>query len=106
LIALLAASPQPGSTLLAMLVAACLLYLGMAAIAVPGNPGSWGLAGGAIAILRGMAYLAITTRASTIAPARSCPRARQASGGARTGQQPSPPVHTTIALTYFTTAVR
>lgn len=60
LIALLAAIRQPGSTLLAVLVAACLLYLGVAAITVPGNPGSWGLAGGAIAIAGGAAYLAMT----------------------------------------------
>jgi len=62
LIALLAAYRQPGSTLLALLVAACLLYLGVAAITVPGNPGSWGLAGGAIAILGGAAYVAAITR--------------------------------------------
>src|ERR1035437_6650929 len=43
LMALLAPSRQPRSTLLALLVAACLLCLGVAAMAVPGNPGSWGL---------------------------------------------------------------
>jgi len=63
LIALLAAFRQPGSTLLALLVAACLLYLGVAAIAVPDNPGSWGLAGGAIAVAGGAAYVAMTARA-------------------------------------------
>ena len=60
LIALLAAFRRPGSTVLTILVAACLLYLGTAALAVPGNPGSWGLAGGAIAILGGVTYIAIT----------------------------------------------
>ena len=60
LIAFFATSQQPGSTLLALVVTACLLYLGVAAISVPGNPGSWGLAGGAIAILGGAAYIAIT----------------------------------------------
>jgi len=60
LMALLAASRRPGSTLLALLVAACLLYLGVAAIAVPGNPGSWGFSGGAIAIAGGATYLALT----------------------------------------------
>ena len=59
LMALLAASRRPGSTLLALLVAACLLYLGVAAIAVPGNPGSWGFSGGAIAIAGGAIYLAL-----------------------------------------------
>jgi len=60
LIALLAAFRQPGSTLLALLVAACLLYLGAEAISVPGNPGSWGIGGAAIATLGGAAYVAIT----------------------------------------------
>ena len=60
LITLLAAFRRPGSTLLALLVAACLLYLGVAAIAVPDNPGSWGLIGGAVAIAGGAAYLVIT----------------------------------------------
>ena len=60
LIALLAASRRPGSTLLALLVAACLLYLGVASIGVPGNPGSWGFPGGAIAIAGGATYLALT----------------------------------------------
>jgi hypothetical protein len=63
LIALLAAFRQPGSTLLGLLAAACLLYLGAAAISVPGNPGSWELAGGSIAILGGAAYVAIITAA-------------------------------------------
>lgn len=63
LIALFAASRQHGSTLLALVVAACLLYLGVAAISVPGNPGSWGLAGGAIAIFGGAAYIAVTAHA-------------------------------------------
>ena len=62
LMALLAAASRPGSSLLALLVGARLLYLGLAAIALPGNPGSWGLAGGAIAI--GAAYLAMAARAS------------------------------------------
>lgn len=64
LMALLAAARQRGSFLLARLVGACLLCLGMAAIAVPGNPGSWGLAGGAVAIAGGAAYLAMTGHAS------------------------------------------
>ncbi|HEY5436507.1 MAG TPA: hypothetical protein VIK13_14845 [Candidatus Limnocylindrales bacterium] len=46
LIGLLAAFRQPGSILLALLTAACLVYLGVAAVALPGNPGSWGVLGG------------------------------------------------------------
>ena len=51
-----------GATLLALLVAACLLYLGGAAISVPDNPGSWGLFFGAIAITAAAAYTAVTVR--------------------------------------------
>jgi len=68
LIALLAASRRPGSTLLALLLAACLLYLGVAALVVPGDPGSWGPWGGAIAIAGGAAYLAVTLSALRRAP--------------------------------------
>jgi hypothetical protein len=60
LIAFFAVSRRPGWTLLALLVSACLLYLGVAAISVPGNPGSWGFAGGVIAIFGAAAYIAIT----------------------------------------------
>jgi hypothetical protein len=66
LIALFAAFRQPGSTLLAVLVAACLLYLGVAAIFVPDNPGSWGLLGGAIAISGGAAYMTMVTCAERL----------------------------------------
>jgi len=68
LMALLAASRRPGSTLLALLVAACLLYLGVAAIGVPGNPGSWGFSVGAIAIAGGATYLALALPALRRAP--------------------------------------
>ena len=61
LIALLAAFRQPGSTLLTILVAACFLYLGASAIAVPDNPASWGLDGGALAVVGGTAYMAVIT---------------------------------------------
>ena len=63
LIALFAAFRQPGSTLLAVVVAVGLLYLGVAAISIPGNPGSWGIAGGAIAILGGVTYIAVIANA-------------------------------------------
>jgi hypothetical protein len=71
LMALLAAARQRGSSLLALLVGPCLIYLVMAAIAVPGNRGSWGPAGGVVAIAGGTAYLAMTVRASRRASARS-----------------------------------
>jgi hypothetical protein len=49
-----------GSRLLSLLVTFCFLFLGIAAIAVPANPGSWGLVGGMIAIIAGAASLVIT----------------------------------------------
>jgi hypothetical protein len=63
LIALLAASRRPGANLLALLAAGCFLYLGVAAIAVPDNPGSWGLLGGAVALTGGAGYAAMILRA-------------------------------------------
>ena len=63
LIALLAASRRPGANLLALLAAGCFLYLGVAAIAVPDNPGSWGLLGGAVALTGCAGYVAMILRA-------------------------------------------
>ena len=59
LIGLFAAFKRPGSTLLTFLVAGCLVYLGTAAIHLPGNAGSWGFAGGVIAIIGSVAYIAL-----------------------------------------------
>jgi hypothetical protein len=59
LIALFAACRRPGSGLLAYLAAACLAYLGAAAICLPASAGSWGFAGGAIAIIGGIAFFAL-----------------------------------------------
>jgi hypothetical protein len=59
LIGLFAAFKRPGSTLLTFLVAGCLVYLGTAAIYLHGNAGSWGFAGGVIAIIGSVAYIAL-----------------------------------------------
>lgn len=59
LITLFAASRRPCSSLLAFLAAACLMYLGAASICLPSNAGSWGFAGGVIAIVSGIAYIAL-----------------------------------------------
>ena len=62
LITLLSSFRRPGSGLLAALAGGCLVYLGVAAISVPVNPGSWGLAGGAVAILAGVVCLVLNVR--------------------------------------------
>jgi hypothetical protein len=55
LAALLAGMRRPGALVLALMVAAVVTFMGAAGIAVPANPGSWGLAGGAVAIAGGLA---------------------------------------------------
>ena len=54
---LLVASRRPGRILLAVMLAADLLYLGVVAITVPNAPGSWGPIGGALSLLIGLVYL-------------------------------------------------
>lgn len=76
LLALFASFRRPGSTLLALLVALCLFYLGAAAIAVPENPGSWGLAGGLLALLGGVCYVTIVVR-DGLEGKRTCPTNRE-----------------------------
>jgi hypothetical protein len=62
LITLLPSFRLPGSVLLAALAGGCLVYLGVAAISVPTNPGSWGLAGGVTAILGGVVCLVLNAQ--------------------------------------------
>jgi hypothetical protein len=58
LAALLAGMRRPGSGALALMVGAVLAFMGLAALAVPTNPGSWGTLGGTAAIAGGIAFLA------------------------------------------------
>ena len=41
-------------------IAVAYLYLGVAALTIPNQPGSWGLVGGALALVGGVGYLAAT----------------------------------------------
>jgi hypothetical protein len=61
LAALLAGMQRPGSHALALMAAAVLAFLGAAAITVPTNPGSWGVLGGAAAIVAGAALAGAST---------------------------------------------
>ena len=56
----LAAAKRPGWRELSALVGVTYLYLGAAALAVPNQAGSWGVAGGLLSILGGVAYLAVS----------------------------------------------
>jgi hypothetical protein len=62
LAALLAGMRRPGASVLALMAAAVVAFMGAAAITVPANPGSWGTAGGvgatvaAIALCAAVAY--------------------------------------------------
>ena len=57
---LLTSTKRPGWRVLAILTGAAFLYLGAAALAVPDAPGSWGTAGGILALLAGTGYIALT----------------------------------------------
>jgi hypothetical protein len=57
---LLAATKRPGWVTLGIIAGVAFVYLGIAAIAVPGHAGSWGTRGGTLAILAGIAYVTAT----------------------------------------------
>lgn len=54
---LLAANKRPGWKTLLSLAGIALLYLGVSAISVPNHDGSWGLWGGIVVAIAGVAYL-------------------------------------------------
>jgi hypothetical protein len=63
LIAMLLASTQrPGWQILSILTGIVFIYLGIAALALPNQAGSWGVAGGVIALLGGLLYLVVSIR--------------------------------------------
>jgi hypothetical protein len=75
---LLTATKRPGWRALGILTGITYLYLGAAALTVPDQAGSWGVPGGLLALLGGMAYIAVTTlegRRAVQAPAPSPPLA-------------------------------
>lgn len=82
LAALLAASERPGARIMAMITGIALIYLGVAALAIPDHDGSWGIAGGTLATLGGLAYLATAyrDRLGTRAPSEAPPHAIAADG--------------------------
>jgi len=53
------ATRRPGWQALGIITSLAYIYLGAAAIAVPDQPGSWGIPGGAAAIAAGLAYAGI-----------------------------------------------
>jgi hypothetical protein len=67
---LLAATKRPGWEPLGILTGVTYLYLGLAAVAVPDLPGSWGIAGGSLALLAGAAYVAATLYEAHLAAQR------------------------------------
>ncbi|MBS4201230.1 hypothetical protein KHA93_16450 [Bacillus sp. FJAT-49732] len=58
---LLAATRKPGWKELTILIGISYLFLGIAAITVPGQEGSWGIYGGIISILGGISYIGIAS---------------------------------------------
>lgn len=57
---ILTSTTRPGWQILGILTGAAFLYLGAAALAVPDAPGSWGPAGGILALVGGAGYIALT----------------------------------------------
>lgn len=57
---LLTASRRPGLRVLGTLLGATYLYLGVASVSVPDHDGSWGVSGGMMALIAGIAYLVLT----------------------------------------------
>jgi MFS family permease len=57
---LLAASRRPGWLALGIITGAAFVYLGLAALTLPNQDGTWGVTGGALALLGGAAYIGAT----------------------------------------------
>ena len=57
---LLASTKRPGWRTLGTLTGLVLLYLGIAALALPGYAGSWGITGGILSLVGGLLYLIVT----------------------------------------------
>ena len=58
----LASTKRPGWQILSILTGIVFIYLGIAALALPNQAGSWGVAGGVIALLGGLLYLVVSIR--------------------------------------------
>jgi len=69
-------SRRPGWRPLGILTGVVFLYLGVAALALPGYAGSWGIVGGILALIGGSLYLMVTiseTRRAIRSPAEVLP---------------------------------
>jgi hypothetical protein len=62
LAAFLASTRRPGWRVLGVLTGVVLLYLGVAALALPNHAGSWGVTGGILALIGGLLYIVATLR--------------------------------------------
>jgi hypothetical protein len=60
----LASTKRPGWWTLSLLTGVVFIYLGIAALALPTQAGSWGLMGGIAALIGGLLYIIITIRES------------------------------------------
>lgn len=58
----LARTRRPGWQILSLLTGVVFLYLGVAALALPNHPGSWGTLGGIMALIGGLLYIIVTIR--------------------------------------------
>ena len=71
---LMAATKRPGWQTVGMLTGLAFLYLGAAAMSVPLQAGSWGMRGGALALLGGVAFIGTTLKESRAAHASPLPK--------------------------------
>jgi len=55
-----ASTKRPGWRVLSVLTGVTFLYLGVATLTVPDQPGSWGIVGGILALVGGVGYIAAT----------------------------------------------
>ena len=58
----LASTKRPGWQILSILTGIVFIYLGIAALALPNQAGSWGVAGGIVALIGGLLYLVVSIR--------------------------------------------
>jgi hypothetical protein len=58
----LASTKRPGWQILGILTGIVFIYLGIAAVALPNHAGSWGVAGGIVALIGGLLYIVATIR--------------------------------------------
>ena len=58
----LASTKRPGWQTLGILTGVVFMYLGVAALALPNHPGSWGVTGGIAALIGGLLYIVVTIR--------------------------------------------